>query len=132
MTRGRVLIIEDDANNLDVAQRIIRAAGHEVISATDGATGLAAARAEHPDVILIDLLLPRIDGWTVTKTLRGEEWAKKTPIIAVSALAMQQDRSRAIEAGCDDFVSKPYAPAAEALCTFRACLRRRLAPAFML
>jgi CheY-like chemotaxis protein len=105
-----VLVIEDDANNLDVAQRIIRAAGHEALSATDGAAGLDAARAERPDVILVDLLLPRIDGWTVTKTLRQEDWAKKIPIIAVSALAMQQDRSRAIEAGCDDFVSKPYAP----------------------
>ena len=111
MTTGRVLVIEDDANNLDVAQRIIRAAGHEALSATDGASGLATARAEHPDVILVDLLLPRIDGWTVTKTLRGEDWAKEIPIIAVSALAMQQDRARAIEAGCDDFVSKPYAPA---------------------
>jgi two-component system sensor histidine kinase/response regulator len=111
MTTARVLVIEDDANNLDVAQRIIRAAGHEALSATDGATGLETARAEHPDAILVDLLLPRMDGWTVTKTLREEEWARDIPIIAVSALAMQQDRSRAIEAGCDDFVSKPYAPA---------------------
>jgi len=107
----RVLVIEDDANNLDVAQRIIRAAGYEALSATDGAAGLEAARAEHPDAILVDLLLPRMDGWTVTRTLREEVWAQKIPIIAVSALAMQQDRSRAIEAGCDDFVSKPYAPA---------------------
>ena len=111
MTVGRVLVIEDDANNLDVAQRIIRAAGHEALAATDGAAGLAIARAEHPDMILVDLLLPRVDGWTVTKTLREEAWAKEIPIIAVSALAMQQDRARAIEAGCDDFVSKPYAPA---------------------
>ena len=111
MTVGRVLVIEDDANNLDVAQRIIRAAGHEALAATDGAAGIATARAEKPDVILVDLLLPRVDGWTVTKTLREDEWAKSVPIIAVSALAMQQDRARAIEAGCDDFVSKPYAPA---------------------
>ncbi len=111
MTVGRVLVIEDDVNNLDVAQRIIRAAGHEAIAATDGAAGIATARAEKPDVILVDLLLPRVDGWTVTKTLREDEWAKDVPIIAVSALAMQQDRARAIEAGCDDFVSKPYAPA---------------------
>jgi two-component system sensor histidine kinase/response regulator len=111
MTVGRVLVIEDDVNNLDVAQRIIRAAGHEPIAATDGAAGIATARAERPDVILVDLLLPRVDGWTVTKTLREDEWAKDVPIIAVSALAMQQDRARAIEAGCDDFVSKPYAPA---------------------
>ena len=111
MTVGRVLVIEDDVNNLDVAQRIIRAAGHEALAATDGAAGIATARAEKPDVILVDLLLPRVDGWTVTKTLREDEWAKTVPIIAVSALAMQQDRARAIEAGCDDFVSKPYAPA---------------------
>jgi CheY-like chemotaxis protein/anti-sigma regulatory factor (Ser/Thr protein kinase) len=110
MTMARVLVIEDDANNLDVAQRIIRAAGHEPLSATDGAAGIETARAEHPDAILVDLLLPRVDGWTVTKTLREEEWAREIPIIAVSALAMQQDRARAIEAGCDDFVSKPYAP----------------------
>ena len=108
---AKVLVIEDDANNLDVAQRIIRAAGHEALSATDGAAGIETARNERPDVILVDLLLPRVDGWTVTKTLREEAWAKETPIIAVSALAMQQDRERAIEAGCDDFVSKPYAPA---------------------
>jgi CheY-like chemotaxis protein len=59
MTVGRVLVIEDDVNNLDVAQRIIRAAGHEAIAATDGAAGIATARAEKPDVILVDLLLPR-------------------------------------------------------------------------
>jgi CheY-like chemotaxis protein len=111
MTVARVLVIEDEANNLDVAQRIIRAAGHEALIATDGQSGLDLARAQHPDAILVDLLLPRIDGWTVTRTLREEAWAARIPIIAVSALAMQQDRQRAIDAGCDDFVSKPYAPA---------------------
>jgi len=111
MTVARVLVIEDEANNLDVAQRIIRAAGHEALVAMDGQSGLDVARAERPDAILVDLLLPRVDGWTVTRTLRGEPWAARIPIIAVSALAMQQDRQRAIDAGCDDFVSKPYAPA---------------------
>ena len=111
MTVARVLVIEDEANNLDVAQRIIRAAGHEALVATDGQSGLDLARAQHPDAILVDLLLPRVDGWTVTRTLREEAWAARIPIIAVSALAMQQDRQRAIDAGCDDFVSKPYAPA---------------------
>ncbi|HEV8230291.1 MAG TPA: response regulator [Candidatus Limnocylindria bacterium] len=111
MSMARVLVIEDEANNLDVAQRIIRAAGHEALVAMDGQTGLDVARAEHPDAILVDLLLPRVDGWTITRTLRAEQWAARIPIIAVSALAMQQDRQRAIDAGCDDFVSKPYAPA---------------------
>ncbi len=111
MTVARVLVIEDEANNLDVAQRIIRAAGHEALVAMDGQSGLDVARAQRPDAILVDLLLPLVDGWTVTRTLRGEPWAARIPIIAVSALAMQQDRQRAIDAGCDDFVSKPYAPA---------------------
>lgn len=118
---ARVLVIEDEANNLDVAQRIIRAAGHEALAAMDGQTGIETARAERPDAILVDLLLPRVDGWTVTKTLREEEWAKSIPIVAVSALAMQQDRQRAIAAGCDDFLSKPYAPA-----ELRAILNRFL------
>jgi CheY-like chemotaxis protein len=111
MSVARVLVIEDEANNLDVAQRIIRAAGHEALIAMDGQSGLDIARAQHPDAILVDLLLPLVDGWTVTRKLREEPWAARTPIIAVSALAMQQDRQRAIDAGCDDFVSKPYAPA---------------------
>src|SRR5512132_3645704 len=76
MTMARVLVIEDDASNLDVAQRIIRAAGHQALSATDGASGLETARAEHPDAILVDLLLPRMDGWSVTKALREEACAR--------------------------------------------------------
>ena len=108
---ARILIIEDEANNLDVAQRIVRGAGHEALVATDGATGLELARREHPDAVLVDLLLPKLDGWSVTRSLRAEPWAKDIPIIAVSALAMDADRERAREAGCDDFVTKPYAPA---------------------
>jgi CheY-like chemotaxis protein len=108
---ARVLVVEDDANNLDVAQRIIRASGHEALVAADGVAGLDLARVERPDAILVDLLLPRMDGWSLTRSLRTEPWAASIPIIAVSALALPSDRARAIEAGCDDFVSKPFAPA---------------------
>ena len=108
---ARILIIEDEANNLDVARRIVRGAGHEALTATDGLVGLEIARRERPDAVLVDLLLPKLDGWSVTRAIREEPWAKKIPIIAVSALAMQADRERAREAGCDDFVTKPYAPA---------------------
>ncbi len=108
---ARILIVEDEANNLDVAQRIVRAAGHETLTATDGQSGFDLAQAEHPDAVLIDLLLPEVDGWTVTRMLRAEHWAQGIPIIAVSALAMQADRELALQAGCDDFLSKPYAPA---------------------
>jgi CheY-like chemotaxis protein len=108
---ARVLVVEDDANNLDVASRIIRASGHEALVAADGVVGLEVARVERPDAILVDLLLPRMDGWSLTRSLRTEPWASNIPIIAVSALALPSDRARAIEAGCDDFVSKPFAPA---------------------
>jgi CheY-like chemotaxis protein len=108
---ARILIIEDEANNLDVARRIVRGAGHEALTATDGLAGLEIARRERPDAVLVDLLLPKLDGWSVTRAIREEPWAKTIPIIAVSALAMQADRERAREAGCDDFVTKPYAPA---------------------
>jgi CheY-like chemotaxis protein len=108
---ARVLVVEDDANNLDVASRIIRASGHEALVAADGVAGLDLARVERPDAVLVDLLLPRMDGWSLTRSLRTEPWAASIPIIAVSALALPSDRARAIEAGCDDFVSKPFAPA---------------------
>ena len=116
---ARVLVVEDDANNLDVASRIIRASGHEALTAVDGVAGLDLARVERPDAILVDLLLPRMDGWSLTRALRMEPWAASIPIIAVSALALPSDRARAIEAGCDDFVSKPFAPA-----ELRAILQR--------
>jgi len=108
---ARILIIEDEANNLDVAQRIVRGAGHEALIATDGASGLEIARREHPDAVLVDLLLPKLDGWAVTRAIREESWGAKIPIVAVSALAMEADRERAREAGCNDFITKPYAPA---------------------
>jgi CheY-like chemotaxis protein len=108
---ARILIIEDEANNLDVARRIVRGAGHEAITATDGLAGLEMARRDRPDAVLVDLLLPKLDGWAVTRAIREEPWAKGIPIIAVSALAMEADRARARDAGCDDFVTKPYAPA---------------------
>ncbi|HEY8731410.1 MAG TPA: response regulator [Candidatus Limnocylindria bacterium] len=119
---ARILIIEDEANNLDVARRIVQGAGHEALTAIDGQAGLELARRERPDAVLVDLLLPKLDGWAVTRAIREESWAKKTPIIAVSALAMQADRERARESGCDDFVTKPYAPA-----ELRAVLRRYFA-----
>ena len=108
---ARILIIEDEANNLDVARRIVRGAGHEALTAIDGVAGLEMARRERPDAVLVDLLLPKLDGWAVTRAIREEPWAKHIPIVAVSALAMQADRERARAAGCDDFVTKPYAPA---------------------
>src|SRR5437868_13892055 len=128
---ARVLVVEDDANNLDVASRIIRASGHEALVAADGVAGLDLARVERPDAILVDLLLPRMDGWSLTRSLRTEAWASSIPLIAVSALALPSDRARAIEAGCDDFVSQPFAPAelpAILLCYFADGTSAAVAP----
>src|SRR5207245_10099724 len=109
---ARVLVVEDDANNLDVASRIIRASGHEALVAVDGVAGLDLARVERPDAILVDLLLPRMDGWRLTRSLRTEPWAASIPIIAVSALALPSHRARASAAGCGGSVSNPFPPAA--------------------
>src|SRR5437868_6910600 len=99
---ARVLVVEDDANNLDVASRIIRASGHEALVAADGVAGLDLARVERPDAILVDLLLPRMDGWSLTRSLRTEPWAASIPIIAVSALALPSDRACAERAAGPD------------------------------
>ncbi|HVR88175.1 MAG TPA: response regulator [Candidatus Limnocylindria bacterium] len=119
---ARILIVEDEANNLDVACRIVAAAGHEALVAQDGQSGLEVARRERPDAVLVDLLLPKLDGWALTRAIREEPWAARIPIIAVSALAMQSDQDRARDAGCDAFITKPYAPA-----ELRAVLQRYFA-----
>jgi len=105
---AKILVVEDDPNNLELALRIVRHAGHEATVATDG----FAAREHRPQLILLDLQLPKLDGWTVVKLLRKETWAKNVPIVAVSASATPGDESKAIEAGCTAFLSKPYYPAA--------------------
>jgi two-component system cell cycle response regulator DivK len=109
---AKILVVEDEPNNLELALRITRHAGHEAIVATDGFAALELARDHRPQLVLLDLQLPKLDGWTVVKLLRKESWARQIPIIAVSASATPGDESKAIEAGCDAFLSKPYYPAA--------------------
>jgi CheY-like chemotaxis protein len=86
---------------------VLSSLDHEVIEATDGQAGLDLAQSEKPDLILMDLSLPRLDGWTVTRRLKADPQFKETPIIALTAHAMVGDRERALEAGCDDYLSKP-------------------------
>jgi two-component system cell cycle response regulator DivK len=109
---ARILVVEDEPNNLELALRIVRHAGHEAIVATDGHTALELAGSQRPDLILLDLQLPKMDGWTVVRQLRAEAWAKSLPIVAVSASATPGDESKAIEAGCSAFLAKPYYPSA--------------------
>jgi DNA-binding response OmpR family regulator len=107
---ARVLIVEDDAGSMDLALRIVRLENHEPITTADGETALALARAVRPHLILLDLHIPKLDGWGFVKEFRREDWAKRIPVIAVSASATPPERERALRAGCDDFLAKPYYP----------------------
>jgi two-component system cell cycle response regulator DivK len=103
----KILYIEDNEDNLYMVSRRLRRKGYEVLIARDGAEGLAQAKSSAPALILMDLGLPVIDGWEVTRQLRVAPETAAIPIIALSAHAMPEDRERAFAAGCDDFIAKP-------------------------
>jgi DNA-binding response OmpR family regulator len=107
---ARILIVEDDPACLELALRIVQLERHEPSTALDGETALTLARAIRPDLILLDLHIPKVDGWTVVKHLRGEQWAAHVPVIAVSASATLPEQERALRAGCDEFLPKPFYP----------------------
>lgn len=103
----RILLIEDNEMNWDMLSRRLRRKGHEVTVATDGAQGLARAQELLPDIILLDLSLPVIDGWEVARRLRASPQTRDIPVVALTAHAMADDERRAREAGCDDYETKP-------------------------
>ena len=104
----RLLYVEDNDDNLYMLQlRFDVLGGYEILSATDGAAGIAMAAAERPDLILMDLNLPKIDGWEATRRLKADPVTRDIPIIALSAHAMAGDREKALATGCDDFDIKP-------------------------
>jgi two-component system, cell cycle response regulator DivK len=104
----KLLYVEDNEDNLYMLQlRFDVIGGYEVLSARDGAAGIAIAVAEQPDLILMDLNLPEIDGWEATRRLKADPMTREIPIIALSAHAMAGDREKALATGCDDFDTKP-------------------------
>ena len=103
----KVLLVEDNELNRDMLSRRLERKGFEVILAVDGIQGLALARSEAPDLILMDMSLPEIDGWEATCRLKADEATCQIPVLALTAHAMERDRERAIEAGCDDYDTKP-------------------------
>jgi CheY-like chemotaxis protein len=103
----RILLVEDHEEIWDFLSRRLKRRGYEVSVAQDGQRGLDLARAEAPDLLLLDMNLPVVDGWTVAQTLKGEAATKHIPIIALTAHAMSGDRDKAIAAGCDDYHAKP-------------------------
>ena len=103
----RILVVEDNADNMTLITDVLHSLGYMVLSAKDGEEGVKAAQTEKPDLILMDLSLPRMDGWTAARTIKRETALADIPIIALTAHAMSGDRERALEAGCSDYVSKP-------------------------
>jgi two-component system cell cycle response regulator DivK len=103
----RVLLIEDNEMNMDMLSRRLRRKGYEVIPATDGEQGVAIARTEKPDLILMDMSLPVISGWDATRSLKASPATQSIPVIALTAHAQSKDREQALQAGCDDFETKP-------------------------
>ncbi len=103
----RILYVEDNDDNVYMLRGRLTRAGFEVAVATDGLQGVAMAVSEAPDLILMDLSLPILDGWEATRRLKGAPDTRPIPIIALSAHAMEGDRAKAIAAGCDDYDTKP-------------------------
>jgi len=103
----RVLLVEDNEMNRDMLSRRLIRQGFEVLIAVDGAEGISMAKANLPDLVLMDMSLPLVDGWEATRQLKAAEQTRQIPVIALTAHAMSGDRDKALEAGCDDYDTKP-------------------------
>jgi CheY-like chemotaxis protein len=104
---ARILLVEDNEMNMDMLSRRLLRAGYELVTATDGAQAVLKAQSEAPDVILMDLGLPVIDGWEATRLLKSDPDTQTIPIIALTAHVMSGTRESALQAGCNDFDTKP-------------------------
>jgi two-component system cell cycle response regulator DivK len=104
---ARILVVEDNDQNLALALFLLESAGHSVLSATDGEAGLTIAREEQPNLILMDIQLPGMDGLEATAMLKRDEVTRDIPVIALTALAMKGDEERIRAAGCDGYIAKP-------------------------
>ena len=104
---ARILYVEDNEDNIYVVKNRFARAGYTVLVATDGEQGVAMAAAEQPDLILMDLRLPVLDGWEATRRIKEQPETRHIPVIALTAHAMTGDREKALAAGCDDFDTKP-------------------------
>ena len=103
----RLLLVEDNEMNRDMLSRRLQKRGYEVVLAVDGEQGVAKAQSEAPELILMDMSLPGIDGWEATRRIKAETQTKDIPVIALTAHALNSDRDSALAAGCDDFDTKP-------------------------
>jgi CheY-like chemotaxis protein len=107
MGKGRILIVEDNMDNYELVRIVLERAGYDVFLAVNGRDGVDAARAQKPDLILMDLGLPEMDGWNATRELKSNEETKSIPLYALTAHTLPSERKRALLAGCDGYFSKP-------------------------
>ena len=103
----KVLYVEDNIDNRMLVQRILQAEGYEFYGAGNAADGLTLAREHHPDLILVDINMPEVDGLSMTRELKADKTFSKTPVIAITANVMRGDRERTLAAGCDGYIQKP-------------------------
>jgi two-component system, cell cycle response regulator DivK len=120
----KILLVEDNEMNRDMLSRRLQRRGYEVVLAVDGQEGVALAQAEAPDLILMDMSLPVMDGWEATRQLKAASETMAIPVIALTAHAMSGDREKAMKAGCDDYDAKPI-DLPRLLAKIEALLRRR-------
>jgi CheY-like chemotaxis protein len=104
---AKILLVEDNEMNRDMLARRLERRGYTIVMAVDGGEGVARAREDHPDLILMDMSLPVLDGWEATRQLKADEATQAIPVIALTAHAMSGDKEKALAAGCDDYDTKP-------------------------
>ena len=110
MMKKTILVIEDNEDNRRIMRDLLMSGGYEVIEAVTGEDGVTAAETHRPDLILMDVQLPGMDGYEATKRIKANHNLQKVPIIMVTSYALSGDDVKAFEAGCDDYVSKPFSP----------------------
>jgi two-component system cell cycle response regulator DivK len=108
--KQRILLVEDNHDNRAIYRTILEHFGYDVIEAHDGEEGVDAARRQHPDVILMDISIPRLDGWEATRILKADPDTSAIPIVALTAHALATDQAKAKEVGCDGYLAKPVEP----------------------
>ncbi len=123
-SRPRVLIADDDSDILELVAFRLGHAGYEPVTAHDGAEALRLAREQQPDLVILDVMMPKMDGYEVMRALRTDQATRRTPVILLTARAQESDVSRGFEAGADDYVRKPFSPQ-ELTARVQAILGRR-------
>ncbi len=105
--RGKILVVDDNRDNRELVVKVLRSRGYEMVEAVDGEDALQKTRDERPNLILMDISLPKIDGYEVTRRLKIHEEYRNIPVVALTAHVMKGDKERAIEAGCAGYIPKP-------------------------